>query len=254
MRIAEVGIQVFRDRHFIVKRPSAYHYILQLFWTPMYLKLDGKVTVTPAHTLVIIDKDKPHHYHALEDNMVNDYIRFTATEDELEGLILNKPLPLSQPERFHNIIRCLHAEFNTVNVHRISTSNHLMQALLSKCRDLYAFYSDASDTSITKDSFIQLRNDILAFPYREWKVSEMADRCNLSVSRFQCAYKQAFSASPMADVLNARILLAKNLLAVDRSVKEIAKACGYKSDIHFMNQFKKMTGMTPTTYRKKNKS
>ena len=77
--------------------------------------------------------------------------------------------------------------------------------------------------------------------------------CLLYTSRayFQRLYKREFGVSVMKDVITARIALARRLLVTDRSsVAEIAVMCGYESEIYFMQQFKKETGMTPTQYRK----
>ena len=34
------------------------------------------------------------------------------------------------------------------------------------------------------------------------------------------------------------------------SITEISTKCGYKSEFHFMRQFKKETGLTPTEFRR----
>lgn len=250
MKVSYADIQTFRDKSFVVNRKKASFYILQLFWNPMYIKIGGKGIVTPPHTLIILDKNKPQYFHGAEEGMLNDYVRFTAEPDELEGILLNKPIPLSHPERYHDIIKCISAEIGTANINRNKTTSLMLQSLLSKCEELFSYASTDSDSMATRESFVKLRSDILSFPYWNWNVTDMANRCNLSVSRFQYAYKKAFSISPMADVVNARILRAKTLLTGSQTVKEIATACGYKSDIHFMNQFKKITGKTPSEYRK----
>ena len=55
-----------------------------------------------------------------------------------------------------------------------------------------------------------------------------------------------------ADVINARIEFAKVLIEeTDLNITEISGRCGYESVIHFSRQFKKMTGVAPSEYRKK---
>ena len=250
MKVIYADIQNFRNKDFIVNRQVANSYILQLFWNPVYIKIGSKGIVTPPHTLIILDKNKPHYFHGAEEGMLNDYVRFAAEPEEMGGLLLHKPIPLSHPERYHDIIKCISAEIGTANINKEKTTEFMLKGLLSKCEELFSYASADADSMPPRESFVKLRSDILAFPYEDWNVADMAKRCNLSVSRFQYAYKKAFSISPMADVVNARILRAKTLLTGSQTVKEIATACGYKSDIHFMNQFKKMTGLTPSQYRK----
>lgn len=250
MEVIYTGIKFFRDKKFVVDRQNAPFYIVQLFWTPMYMKFNGNSITTPPYTLMILDKDTAHYFRGAEGSMVNDYVCFMADAEDLEGLILNKPIPLSRYEWYHDIIQCIHAVHNSVNTQRVQTSVFLLQALLSKCRELFSYYSTGSNANSTQDSFVQLRNDILDFPHWDWTIPEMAKRCNLGISHFQFTYKEMFSISPIADVVNARVLKAKNLLKGNNTINEIATACGYKSSVHFTNQFKKITGVSPTVYRK----
>lgn len=100
-------------------------------------------------------------------------------------------------------------------------------------------------------SFTQLRKQIYAQPQKRWNVEELAQMMLLSRAYFQRLYKKEFGISVMADVIAARIILAKRLLSdTTDNISEIAAACGYDSEIYFMQQFKKETDMTPTQYRK----
>lgn len=101
-------------------------------------------------------------------------------------------------------------------------------------------------------SFSQLRSSIYANPQKKWSIENMSQMMLLSRAYFQRLYKKEYGVSVMTDVINARIDLAKRLLIADkRSISEIAAACGYENEIYFMQQFKKVTGMTPTGYRNK---
>lgn len=254
MRIAITELQCSRDEKFVVDRQNAPFFILQLFWTPIFMKFDGKNIVTPPQTLIILDKDTPHYFRGAEGPMINDYICFEAERSELEGLILNKPIPISNYEWYRDIIQCIHTAHNSVNTQSTQTTSLLFKGLLSKCKELFSYYSHDLSSRSSKpleDSLVQLRNDILDFPQSEWSISKMARQCNLSISHFEHSYKELFSVSPIIDVINARILKAKKLLTTPLSIKEIATNCGYTSDVHFMNQFKKFTGESPSTYRKK---
>ncbi len=101
-------------------------------------------------------------------------------------------------------------------------------------------------------SLLELRQKIYNAPQEKWTVDRMANNMMLSRAYFQRLYKKHFGVSAMADVITARMALAKQLLVGERrSIAEIATACGYDSEIYFMQQFKKETGMTPTQYRKR---
>ncbi|MCR4741792.1 MAG: AraC family transcriptional regulator [Treponema sp.] len=57
----------------------------------------------------------------------------------------------------------------------------------------------------------------------------------------------------MQDVIAGRIEKAKKLLKTSNlTINEIASKCGYKTEYHFMRQFKEQTACTPTQYRNGN--
>lgn len=70
----------------------------------------------------------------------------------------------------------------------------------------------------------------------------------LSDAYFQRMYKRTFQISVSADIINARIETAKRLLSEGTTIAETAELCGYSTDVYFMHQFKKETGMTPSEW------
>ena len=88
------------------------------------------------------------------------------------------------------------------------------------------------------------------FPDTFKNIEHMANYVNLSVSSFQHTYKKIFGHSVINDVIAGRINKAKKLLeSTNDTVAEIGEKCGYKTEYHFMRQFKEQTCMTPTEYR-----
>lgn len=94
-----------------------------------------------------------------------------------------------------------------------------------------------------------LRKAIYDEPERKWTIDEMAKIMMLSRAYFQRMYKQRFGITVSADIIAARIEKAKHLLMENRSIYEVAERCGYNSDVYFMHQFKKETGMTPSEFQ-----
>ena len=61
----------------------------------------------------------------------------------------------------------------------------------------------------------------------------------------------AFS-SNIAELKELDIEYGKYLLHnTDYTVSRVAEECGYRNDVHFMRQFKEITGSTPSQYRKR---
>lgn len=79
----------------------------------------------------------------------------------------------------------------------------------------------------------------------------------LGVNKYhlQKEFKRHVGMSPNAYVCNARINMAKSLLlSNDLTVSHVAEQAGFRNVGHFMNMFKRATGMTPGEYRRHGKT
>jgi AraC-like DNA-binding protein len=85
-----------------------------------------------------------------------------------------------------------------------------------------------------------------------WTVDELAETINLSKSRFKELFKQKTQLSPIQFVRHLRFERAKELLKITHlTVKEISFAVGINDQSHFVRDFKKKYGTSPTEYRNK---
>jgi AraC-like DNA-binding protein len=84
------------------------------------------------------------------------------------------------------------------------------------------------------------------------RVDRLAAVAQLSVYRFGRRIRSLFGLTPAQLVAKTRIDAARTMLAgEDRSVAEIALACGYCDQSAFTRQFKRLVGLTPTQYRQR---
>ncbi|MCQ2416879.1 MAG: diguanylate cyclase [Oscillospiraceae bacterium] len=98
--------------------------------------------------------------------------------------------------------------------------------------------------------FVDLRERIYSNPRGEWSIDAMCRDLILSRGYFQKLYTRCFGISFTQDVINSRIELSKRMLSgTDYSIAYIADQSGYSNYVHFMHQFKKIVGITPTEYR-----
>lgn len=82
-------------------------------------------------------------------------------------------------------------------------------------------------------------------------LDDMAAQLNLSREQFCRFFRQAFRTSPMHYLNQYRVSCAKNMLKEGKySVTEIAGMTGYESSNYFSIIFKKITGMSPSQYKK----
>ncbi|MNG10723.1 Arabinose operon regulatory protein [compost metagenome] len=100
--------------------------------------------------------------------------------------------------------------------------------------------------------FTKLRNQLYSAPNSSYTVDKLASSVNLSKSYFQHIYKELFGCSIIMDLINARLEYAKYLLTnSNTSIHLISRMCGYENDTHFMRQFKKFVGVTPSQFKRR---
>ena len=98
----------------------------------------------------------------------------------------------------------------------------------------------------------QLRLKMRESPAENWTVERLCAESDLPKSTLHKHYKQQFGKSLFEDLIEFRIDAAKRMLTeTSLTLSEISEACGYSAESYFMKQFKRITGLTPTEYRKK---
>jgi len=84
-------------------------------------------------------------------------------------------------------------------------------------------------------------------------ISELASLVGLSQFHFIRAFKHSVGLSPYQYVLSERISVAKELLSKrDLSIADVALAVGFSDAPQLNRAFLKLTGITPTVYRREN--
>ncbi len=85
------------------------------------------------------------------------------------------------------------------------------------------------------------------------KVTDVAEYISVSRSYLYKIFEEYLEMSPQEFLNTFRITRARGLLRItELSVEEVAASCGYQDALVFSKAFKKMVGMPPTAYRKKN--
>lgn len=83
-------------------------------------------------------------------------------------------------------------------------------------------------------------------------VKELSKSANWSHEHFTRMFKRFVGLSPMQYILSRRIERACRLMAHSHyNIREISEMAGFQSEQYFSRCFRKLKGMTPSTYRKK---
>lgn len=88
-------------------------------------------------------------------------------------------------------------------------------------------------------------------PARAWRLEELAHACAMSRTTFAANFKARSGQTPLAYLAEWRMRLARRSLQEENMpVSVVADLLGYTSESAFSNAFKRMTGQSPTSYRK----
>ena len=167
------------------------------------------------------------------------------------GLPLDSVFEISDAQAVSSLIEDMYEERYSSSDYRDETVQLYFRLLLFKLADYHKTIRQIKN-DVYYEKFLEMRNRIYSMPGKEWSVENLAQELFLSASYFQSLYKRYFGVSVMMDVINSRIEHAKHLLlSTDYLLGHVAELCGYKNSVHFMRQFKKSVGVTPTEYRTK---
>ena len=96
--------------------------------------------------------------------------------------------------------------------------------------------------------------DVLAYIDKHYttsiKLETIARQFGVSVSFLSHEFVKYTGRSVYDYVLYRRVLLAKELISSGRPLNEVAYQCGFNDYSSFLRSFTKMTGMSPSAYRK----
>lgn len=102
-------------------------------------------------------------------------------------------------------------------------------------------------------TFMKLEKSLRQNLAHQWTVEEMAGLVGLGTTSFTEKVKNYSGFSPLNYLITIRISEAIKLLKrLDLNVTDIALDTGFYSSQHFSTTFKKLTGYTPSEFRKKN--
>lgn len=254
INIIYAGVNYKHPKTFVINRPfGAGAYDLVLFKTKTVIEMDGDKIVTKPNSVVLFEPQFRQKYYSFEDYLVNDFVHFKM-DDETKDILLgsfpfNKPFPIEQVDYISNLLWLIAYEYNNSYSSRDNNMAQLLNILIKKIEEEVTLSfprTNYGDLGI----ITSIKNVIMSNPQNNWTIKELADMCNMSESYFQVMYKKIHNTNCIADVINARLTMAKELVRNSTSsIQEIAVCCGYKNVEHFSRQFKQKFGMSPMKYR-----
>ncbi|MGV3764676.1 MAG: AraC family transcriptional regulator [Chitinophagaceae bacterium] len=147
------------------------------------------------------------------------------------------------------ILRSIQAELFNKDIGFETRVNHLLDDLLIQlARRCTTISNPGRDFPKT---FMALEQELRKNLSHQWTVDEMAGFVGLGTTLFNEKVKSYSGFSPLSYLINIRISEAMKLLKrPDVSLTDIAFDTGFYSSQHFSTTFKKLTGYTPSQFRK----
>ena len=166
-------------------------------------------------------------------------------------LLLNDPLVLLKVKEAADIFQQLENELHDQEIGYRTRVNQLIDGLLILItRQLTRQNNSHRDFPQTFMKLEQMLRQKLA---HQWTVEEMAALVGLGTTAFTEKAKSYTGFSPFNYLINIRISEAiKFLKQPDENVTDIALKTGFYSSQHFSTTFRKLTGYTPSAFRKLN--
>lgn len=258
IEIGSIGYNSKHEKDYYMDMPTGPGaFLFLLVKTPALFLINGKTFKVEKNSYVLLNKDTPCNYRGNRDIYIDDWFYFGMDDSDKQFLSdmnieLDKPVPLSKIDELSSLIHKIAFELFSTNQYHQEIKNHLTYVFFYElARQITAALNTSPDLLSTKnEKLTYLRTQLFQNPAMFENVDAMADFMNLTTSGFQHLYINVFGHGVIKDVIAGRIKLAKELLKTSSlTITEIAEKCGYKTEYHFMRQFKQVTGITPTTFR-----
>ena len=198
-----------------------------LFDLSLFDSLDDEIKSTNGYTSLFLLNDSDYAVYKFRGCVqITDYY-FKRLVPLMEDLLIE------------------YEEENTLTEHYITSLFLNICVLIIKC------YESVQDHG-TK----ALYNRAVAFLFenldKETNVAEIAKAFGISERYFRKIFTEHTGVSPAQFIINLRLRRAKSLISCsDKSITDIAFACGFYDSCHLNRIFKKYEGMTPREYRKR---
>ena len=259
IEIGSIGYNHKHEKDFVVDLPNGPGaYLFLLIKSPALFNIIDKNYEISNNTYVILSPNTKCRYRACKEQYIDDWFFFGMTNEDVEnlkqmGIKIDEPVCLEDLGDLSLDLHHISFEHFSDGIYHKELKHHYTQIFFYKLARLAKSKEGVSKNILAtkNEKLTYLRSRIFDQPDYFKNIDDMANFMNLSRSGFQHLYKNTFGINIIQDVIAGRIKKAKEMLSsTNLTIEEIAMKCGYKTEFHFMRQFKSQTGFTPTQFRK----
>jgi AraC-like DNA-binding protein len=169
----------------------------------------------------------------------------------IERVLFQDVLTTTRIKEAGDILHEMRLEIQNQEVGYFTRVNQLVDSLL-----IVIARRSSGEANARRDfprSFMDLEKNLRKNLSHQWTVEEMSALVGLGTTAFTEKVKSFTGFSPLSYLINIRISEAIKLLNQDDvNVTDVALGTGFYSSQHFATTFKKLTGYTPSQYRRRN--
>jgi AraC family transcriptional regulator of arabinose operon len=258
MKILEIGYNTIHGKNYKVLRTHGINgYMLMILKSRCKIVINGMENDVESKSMIIYASGAAQEIYSQSEFFVYDWLHFEADGDE--DFLSSLELPYSTVINncdinfLSQLLKNIYNEHYTSNNGRIKVNDTLLKTLILKINETRPPNRNQQVEDPHYSELLELRDKIYNNPQIRWNVELMAAEVSMSRSYFQHIYREIFGVSCISDVIASKIEKAKEILSTTKTtISQVSVMCGYDNEEHFMRQFKKIVGVTPSVYRKNN--
>lgn len=233
-------------------------YLFLLLKTPMKFHLQGQRLLSRENACILYTPGVCQDYQAVK-KFRNSYIHFSTdlNWEKVYNLPTNQLFYPSSIQEAEDLLQEIQQEYLSRNLYWENRLRCLTEELfLLLARSLqHPSYKHLLQDSDLLELFQNLRLTMLKTCEKDWSIQRLCQEANMEKSQFYHYYKLFFETTPKAELLQARMEKARNLLTNEAlQIQQVAQACGFSNMQHFSRYFKSWYHCSPREFSRQRKS
>lgn len=255
--ITDIGFYPHAQYHHIEREAgAAAHILIYVVEGSGVIELEGvKYRLDKNHFFIIPAKQQHRYWSDPKEVWSIYWLHFSGTNSKLFSKLFSdiqqiSPSPIARIhdriQLFNEIIEILQMGYSMDN---IEYANLCLYQLLASFKyiDQYRAKNLVKNDPIQKS--IRFMRDHL---HLSLELQTLAHEAGLSVSHYSALFKQKTRQSPIDYFIQLKIQYACQLIDLNNlSIRQVSEAIGYTDSFYFSRIFKKVMGVSPSEYRKR---